>query len=316
MLGSIGASCYKAHVPAAPAPVPGLPTPALADGEAVAKAWIERLVAAAPIEQVGDVPVAQLAQDGPPLAATLVRALASDDELGLLAVLAANPALMAGATDVLSAIAAVAALRDATVQAVLDAVEGADAAWTARLALRAAHCCDRLLEAALQAPAAAPEPAPDPLEALAREVVDEGAPAWERLVARAVGRHLEDGQPFCVLAIEADGADRLAAADGGPQALERADRALCDTVRARDRVVSAGPGRWWAVVPDAGLEAGRALVRRAGEAIGAIVHAGAPLRVSAGLAVCPRDGAEPAELLGAAEERLLGALAGGELFED
>lgn len=311
--------------PPPPPPVPGLPTPALADGHAVAKAWIERLVVAAPLSGVADVPVATLAQEAPALCATLVRALAGDDELGLLPVLAANAPAMAGARDVAAAAAAVAALRDAAFTTILASVEGADGAWTAALARRTAYACDRLLGVAFEAPGPGPaprsvalDPLPDPLAALDPDLVlgRDGAPAWERMVARAVGRHLEDGQTFAVLAVEAEGADRLLAADGGPQALERADRALGDTVRARDRVVCDPPSRWWVLVPEAGADAARALARRIADAVGEVEHAGVGLRVSAGLVVCPRDGADAATLVLAAEERLLDARASGVLLAD
>jgi GGDEF domain-containing protein len=299
----------------------------------VAKRWIEALIAAAPFEALAEVPVATLADEAPALCATLVRALGSEDELSLLPLLAANAPALAGARDVQAAAAAVGALRDAVFTAVLDAVEGADAAWTARLARRTAYACDRLLEAAVVArprepeaeapPPRAPQPppqagAPDPLAALDPGLLGsrEGAPPWERMVARAVGRHLEDGQPFALLAVEAGDAERLLAAEGGAQALERADRALGETVRARDRVVSDPPARWWALVPEAGAEAGRALARRIAEAVGTIDHAGAPLRVAVGLVVCPKDGADAEALVAAADERLLMARASGDLLSD
>lgn len=300
----------------------------MADGEVIAKAWIEALIAAAPFHAVADVPVATLAAEGPALCATLVRALGSEDELELLPLLAANAPALAGARDVQSAAQAVGALRDAVFTAVLDAVEGADAAWTARLARRTAYACDRLLDAAIVAaprepsrgePSTPDRPAeepPDPLAALDPGLLAgrDGAPPWERMVARAVGRHLEDGQPFALLAVEAGDAERLLAAEGGAQALERADRALADTVRARDRVVSDPPARWWALVPEASAEAGRALARRIAEAVAAIDHAGAPLRVSVGLSVCPKDGSDAEALVAAADERLLTARASGELL--
>lgn len=326
--------------PPAPPPVPGLPTPRVADGEVVAKAWIERLVSGVPLEEVAALPLAELTREAPSLCATLVRALGSEDELALLPLLAANVAAMAGAKEAQSATVAVAALRDATFASVLDAVEGADAAWVARLARRVAYACDRLLDASLTAlpaagrdaggratdlpfparpaaPAAPPLPSePDPLDRLEPDLAlgRDGAPPWERMVARAVGRHFEDGLPFALLAVEAEGAERLLAAEGGAQALEAADRALGETVRARDRVVSDPPARWWTLVPESGAEAARALARRISEAVASVEHAGVPLRVSIGLAVCPRDGAEAEALVAAADERLLGARASGELL--
>lgn len=306
----------------------------------VAKAWIERLVGGAPLEEVAALPLQTLARDAPGLCATLVRALGSEDEMALLPLLAANVAAMAGAREPHTATVAVAALREATFVSVLDAVEGADGAWVSRLAQRVAYACDRLLDAslgALRADAGQPSrPAPDlsfparprsvpsapaeggndPLSRLEPELAAgrDGAPPWERMVARAVGRHLEDGLPFALLAVEAEGAERLLGAEGGAQALEAADRALGETVRARDRVVSDPPARWWTLVPESGPDAARALARRISEAVASVEHAGTPLRVSIGLASCPRDGTDAETLVTAADERLLGARASGDLL--
>lgn len=311
-----------ADPPPLPPPVPGLPSPGLGDGEVVARAWIAALVAVTPLEALADLPLAELAEEAPPLCAAVVRALGSDDELALLPLVASGAGALTGATEPADLAGALARLRDVTFEAVLGEAVVPDGTWVARVAARTAFTVDRLLEAALVAvapPVAPPEPPrraepalPDPLAALGGVPLRDDASPAERLVARAVGRHLEDGLPFAVLVLEAEGADRLLAAEGGSAALAAADRAVAETVRARDRVVREAAGRWWVVVPEAAGDEARALARRAAESVSAVEHAGGALRVAAGIACCPRDGADAEALAAAADERLLGARARGE----
>src|SRR4051794_41354821 len=93
---------HGARVPRA---VAGVPPPALADGEAVAKAWLLELVAEAPLERAAAVPVAELAARGPQLCAALLAAVGSAAELERLGPGGDRPALPpaaglpAGATD-------------------------------------------------------------------------------------------------------------------------------------------------------------------------------------------------------------------------
>src|SRR3954471_15227517 len=93
---------HGARVPPAGARVP---PPSLADGEAVAKAWLLELVAAAPLAGAAALPVADLARRGPELCAALLRAVGSQPELDRLApggdrsALAASAGELAGARD-------------------------------------------------------------------------------------------------------------------------------------------------------------------------------------------------------------------------
>src|SRR3954452_21500055 len=107
------------HGAPVPRAVAGVPPPALADGEAVAKAWLLELLAAAPLARAPAVPVAELAARGPALSAALLAGVGSDPELerrepgGDRAALAAEAGVLAGAVDAAGAAAAVAALRRA-----------------------------------------------------------------------------------------------------------------------------------------------------------------------------------------------------------
>src|SRR4051794_25010434 len=156
---------HGARVPRA---VAGVPPPALADGEAVAKAWLLELVAAAPLERAAAVPVAALAARGPQLCAALLAAVGSAAELerpgpgGDRAPLAADAGGLAGATAAAGAGAAVAALRRARSAAVGAELGDLDAAATAALAERVAHVADVVTAAVLEAGAEAPPDAARP----------------------------------------------------------------------------------------------------------------------------------------------------------
>ena len=105
--------------PRVPRPVADVPSAALADGEAVAKAWLLELLAARPLADAAELPVADLAARGPGLCAAVLRAVGSRAGLdrlapgGEAAALAAAAGGLAGARDPAAAVAAVAALRRA-----------------------------------------------------------------------------------------------------------------------------------------------------------------------------------------------------------
>src|SRR5215218_4564771 len=123
------------HVPAPP-PVGDVPARELADGVAVAHAWLVRLIAARPLALAAQVPVAALAADGPRLAAAVLRAVGSDGALEDLAGLVADAGRLAGATTPAAAAAAAAALRDACGAALVADVPRGDDARAAAVAAR------------------------------------------------------------------------------------------------------------------------------------------------------------------------------------
>jgi hypothetical protein len=74
------------QTPARAPAVAHAPVRAMLDGaDELARQWAIALVRARPLEQIGEVPLADLARDGPSLLARVVRALESDAELELLA---------------------------------------------------------------------------------------------------------------------------------------------------------------------------------------------------------------------------------------
>lgn len=137
----------------------------------------------------------------------------------------------------------------------------------------------------------------------------------EAAVQRRLERHAHDGSPFALLAIEADGAERLLAAqqDGEVDALlEALERSLAAELRPADQLLRDAPGRYWVTAPDTGPAVGRLLAERLADAARAAAsHRGAPLTVSIGVATCPEDG-EDVDTLGAhADQAMFRARAAG-----
>jgi len=296
--------------PRVPRPVADVPPAALADGEAVAKAWLLELLAARPLADAAELPVADLAARGPGLCAAVLRAVGSRAGLdglapgGDAAALAAAAGDLAGARDPAAAVAAVAALRRA-VWAALAAPAGGggtgppDAGAAVALAERVAHVADVVAAAVL-----------------ARPVADDLAAAeepWRAAVERRLDAHRRDGATFALLVVEAADAERLLAAGGADaEALDALEPAVRGAVRPGDAVVRERAGRVWVVAPGADGDTARALAEAiAAAASQAAATHGAPLAVAAGVAACPADGIEAGDLGTRADERLFAAQAAG-----
>lgn len=293
---------HDARVPRAVADVP---SPALADGEAVAKAWLLELVAAAPLAGAAALPVAELAARGPALCAALLRAVGAQAELDRLAPggdqasLAAGAGDLAGARDPAGAVAAVAALRRALWTALARERHAVDGAGTAALAERVAHVADVVTAAVLAPPIGA-------------DLASAEQP-WRAPVEHRLDAHRRDGTPFALLAVEAVDAERLLAAGGADAAaLDAVEPAVRGAVRPGDAVVRERAGRLWVLAPGTGNDAARALATQiAGAVAAAAAPRGTPLQAAVGVAACPADGAEAGALAACADERLFAARAAG-----
>lgn len=333
-----------------PRPVAGLPA---VDARAVAKAWLIELIAATSLEEAVRLPSAELAREGPALVDAVIAALSDDGALTGLAAggeVAWLSSGGAGASSAGGAVRAAEALRRATQAAILDAAR-LDALTIAELADRLAHVCSVVAEVAASEAAVptAPEPLPVPerrvepaavdFERLAPRADPEPAPvdppaedativalrarherraeagSWEAAVERRLERHAQDGSPFALLAVEADGLERLIAAQGEgevDQLLERLERALASELRPADQLLREVPGRYWVTAPDTGPAVGRLLAERLADgAAGAVAHAGAPLTVSIGVATCPEDGLDAEQLCSRADQAMFRARAAG-----
>jgi GGDEF domain-containing protein len=288
-----------------PRPVAGMPPVALADGEALAKAWLLELLHAAPLPDAAAVPVADLAARGPALCAALLEAVGAEDALERLRPggdrhgLAADARALAGAAGPAATAAAIAALRRALWSALLPALPHPDAAGVAALAERVQHVADAVAAAAF---------AP-PIEHALRRAEEPALVAVER----RLDVHRRDGAPFAVLAVEADDAERLRAAGGAEaEALGAFEAAVRGAVRPGDAVVREPGERLWVVAPGLDAPAARALAEaRAAAAAAAAAPHGAPLRAVVGAAACPADGTDARALLDRADERLFAARAAG-----
>ena len=311
----------------------GLPA---ADAHAVAKAWLLELVAGASLEEAAALPTADLAREGPGLAAAVLAALSDDTALGRLAPggnldwLSARAASLAGATGAGGAVHACEALRRATLASIM-AAGRLDATTAADLADRLAHVCSVLAEAAAAhaggeppapraaAPATgdpAPATAPDPLAALvAPDARRADAGSWETAVERLLERHRHDASPFALLSVEVDGLERLQSAQKGDEVdtlLEGLERALASGLRPADQLFRAEPGRYCVTAPDTGPAVGRVLAELLAESASvAGTHSGVPLTVSIGVATCPEDGEATEPLAARADEAMFAARAAG-----
>ena len=313
----------------------------VADGAVIAKAWLVALVEAAPLRAAATLPVSSLAAEGPALCAAMLEALGSDAALERLraggdrAGLAARAGQLAGAHDPAGAVAALEALRAAAWDAL--------ACDDVQLAIRLAHVCATVLETAVAAngthvtapapvstpapvPHVVPEPdslpgprlvtAPEPEVVIhdARSNGDVSEP-WRAAIERRLDRQLQDGRPFSVLTMEIDDLDRLLASATGREvveAMEAAERAICNELRPADMLVRERLGRYWLTAPETDLATGRALGQRLADAVAAAAfHHGAPLALSIGLAVAPDDALDAEMLAAHADEGLFAARAAG-----
>jgi GGDEF domain-containing protein len=327
-----------------PRPVAGAPPPELADGTAAARAWLLALVAVTPLEAMGALPAGRVASEGPGLCAAALAALGSDAALarlqpgGDLAATAAGAGRMAGAGGPAATAAALAALREALWSVLEPGLPVADGRHVAALARRLARVCDVVTAAALagagpDAPAVAPGataapagaavppfappsdvswPSGPPEVTVSRGGSDEGAAA---AVVRRVERRAAEGGGFSLLAVEVDDAGRLLAADRGgaaARALSAASRAIRETAEGAGAGVAADGDRQWVLAAQDDAAGARDLGERLAAAVAAAaVLDGAPLEVSIGVAVWPRDARDAAALLAHADEGVFAARAAG-----
>ena len=222
---------------------------------------------------------------------------------GDLVALAARAGALAAAGGPAAAVAAVAQLRAALWQALTATMAPLDAATTAALAERLAFVCDAVSAATLAGAGA-------PGDAVASFRVHDARGDWEGAIERLVA----DGRPFALLALEADDAPRLVAADAdaATSALARVEQAVRGELRPGDVLGREHDGRLWIVAADLGLPGARALAERLADAVAAVPPLrGAPLTVSIGLAASPADGADRDALTARADESLYAARAAG-----
>lgn len=283
---------------APPRSLAGLPA---VDPRAVARAWLVRRIAAAPLEVAPSLAAGAFAERGPALCGWLLAALADDAALAALPGKAAalRAIVDAGGATVATVAADLAAATEHLRRAALEvATPGTDAALHPGLHDRLAHACAQLLGGALAAPGllAAPD---------AITVRDARARTDSRShLTTEAERFITEGMSFALLAVEVEDAGIVPV--GVLAAAEAALRAALPSgaLHAPD-----GPGSMLVL---ARAVDGGALARALTQAVAAAVsHHGAPVRAATGVAVHPRDGDTPEALLAHADGQLFAARAEG-----
>lgn len=281
----------------------GLPA---VDPRDVARAWLVRRIAAAPLPEAPGLASASFAARAPELCGALLASLADPAALealtaqadvlrGLGAARAGSEGTPGDASAHPAGVRSASALVASTEQlraAVLDVVAGAtDPALHAALHDRLAHACARLLEGALEPGEVTVRDARAPVDP--RGHLDAEA---ERLTAACL--------PFSLLAVEIEDAAVVPAG-----VLAAAETALRAALPAGALSVPDGPGSMLVLTSDAD---GALETRALHEAVGAAAsHRGAPLRVAVGRADHPRDGTTLKLLLAQADRQLFAARAQG-----
>ncbi len=237
----------------------------LARAADLARRWAVALILARPAQDIGEVPLEDLARRAPALCAQALSAVKSDAELERLTgegapgareepAAARRLAEICGARDAVTVVESVEALRGVLWQALLDAVRDPSARLLGDLADRLAYVCSALLAAALDTTdTTAPPPAPSGPPAGAGTqrpderrlehrsaspraeravIVDERAPDWEEpALVRSVTAHGGVGRDAEIAAHAAVAPDAGSAAD--------AEIAIRDQRRVRE-----GPAAW------------------------------------------------------------------------
>lgn len=318
-----------------PRPVADVPLRStLARTDEIAKSWAISLIAQLPLQQASEIPFAELAREAPEMCGQALRALSSDEELQRLAdggegaMLASRVGKLAGARDLSAAVAAVESLRAVLWEEVTGALERPSVQQVSELADRLSHICSLMTIALLtHEPGAKPTrrsiviepqaPGLDPREPQI-EIHDarrEGPAAWIRSIGTSLEQHARDSQPFVVALIEVVGIERLRHSED-PAELGRivgqVQDALRTELRPADILTRDSDGRYWLVARETDGSAAMMLAERLIATVREHVsHRGAPLEVAIGIAVCPEDGREAAELAAHADMKLFAARAAG-----
>jgi GGDEF domain-containing protein len=158
-----------------------------------------------------------------------------------------------------------------------------------------------------------------PLQAPEIEIRDERGEhvptAWIASIARLLERYARDRVPFAVLLVELADVERLRHAEL-PGEVSRltglVEVAVSGELRPADSLTRESPGRYWLLAPETDSGGATALAERMASAVrGAASHRGASLEIAVGIAVCPVDGSQAAELAAHADIALYAARASG-----
>ncbi len=308
--------------------------------EDIAKGWLLAVLEVAPLEDAPSILAADLARDGPRICEAVVRALADDDDLrrlepgGALEPLVSLTGELTGAQAPEPVSRAVDALHGVIWSALRGELAGPDAdeiaALTERLVLvtelvRAAALRRSSLAMGVQAdegvyPLRATRAA-DLTPAPVRETEESGGPVqapdalWIGAVEDEIAHAEQSGVPLSLLLVELNDANRVEASETPSDAsatFGRFAQALRTVVRRRDLLACETETRAWIIARDTGRLGAQSLATRAAAAVSeARPWRGAPMTVSAGIAVLGEDGRDSGSLIAVAEEAKFAAAAAG-----
>jgi GGDEF domain-containing protein len=318
-----------------PRPVADAPLPALLERtEDLAKRWALELIASLPLARAAEIPLADFASGAPPVLALALSGLASDADLQKLtdggrdAAVIARISVLTGAHDHAAVLVAVEAMRAVLWRELIDELHHPAAQLVADLASRLAYVCSSIAilvlrgdagEAAQDTPPVDLPPTPwsdtpqPPIEI--HDARNSGPSAWITSIGRCLRDHAHDRQPFAVELIEVIGIERLRHSEGAgglAHLVGEIQSALHSELRPADILTRESEGRYWLVAPHTDGPGALMLAERLIAVVRASVsHRGVPLEVAIGIATCPADGQEAAELAAQADMKLYGARAAG-----
>jgi GGDEF domain-containing protein len=306
--------------------------------EDITKGWLLAVLEVAPLEDAPAILAADLARDGPRICEAVIRAMADDNDLrrldsgGALEPLVALTGELAGAQMPETVSRAIDALHGVVWTALRAELPGADAEEISANAERLQLVIELVRAAALRRAGAGTSAAEGvyPLRATraadlptpgVREVPEAEGPVaatdalWIGAVEDEIAHAHQQGVPLSLLLVELNEAERVEAAETPTEAsatFGRFAQALRTVVRRRDLLACETESRAWIIARDTGRVGAQALASRAASAVTeAKPWRGAPLTVSAGLAVLGEDGQDPASLIEVAEEAKFAAAAAG-----
>jgi hypothetical protein len=286
-------------------------TALLADAPALTKGWVIALIAVLPLERASELPLAELASDGPRLCAGVLAALGDDAQLmrlgpgGDLAELAASVGRITGQGKPAAVIQAVERLRLVLWEALMGELRSPSVTQVAELASRLSHVCSVLAEASSaqrghsadpdRAQPAAEHPSADEQGGAALHVLPaqrhleedraepqieihdargEGAGTWMRSVGARLSEYRENGLPFAVLLVEMVGSEQLGQLEEPPlfsRLDEEVREVLSRQLRPADVLSSEQAGRYWLIAGDTDQIGARTLAQRLARAVRASV---------------------------------------------
>jgi len=149
-----------------------------------------------------------------------------------------------------------------------------------------------------------------------------GPAAWIGSIGRRLERYEQDGLPFAVLLLELLGSEGSAHAEPLDEVSRLSSEvrdALARELRPADSLTCERPGRYWLLTPQTDGVAARRLAEQLARAVRtaashhgtSLDHHGTSLEVAVGIAVCPEDGRQAAELAAHADVDLYAARAAG-----